>query len=286
MAGGVRKAIATGELYPYDPLELEKIIKNCFIHSEGPGKLPDYVPSGPISCIIVPHGQISHFGPIAAHSYSRIVGTEIDSVILVGPCQKNRQVFSIYPNGYWETPLGSVEVDNEICTKIAADLSEAKLDAEPHLQESSIEVQIPFLQHVLKNKFKIVPICTSQYEPELCDGLSKAISKVTMERRVLVVGISNLTQNQIYAQALRKDALVFDRLAKPITTDMTKLHELMKQKDIQVSGYGPLAVLIGVAKELTANKVEVIKYGTSGQTTGDYSSVTGYCTFAYARSQS
>lgn len=285
MSENVRKTISAGESYPSDPLELEKTIEYCFSHSEGPGKLADFNPKVSVCCIIVPHGQISHFGPIAAHAYNRIAGTDIDSVVLLGPCQKKgNQLFSIYPNGYWETPLGQVEVDEEFCNKIANEFSEAKLDPEPHLKENSIEVQIPFLQFVLKNRFKIVPICVEQYEPESCIKLSKIISKLAMEKKVLIIGISNLTQNQIYAQAIRKDALVFDRLSKPITVDMTKLYELVKEKEVQVSGYGPLAVLIGITKELVANKVEIAKYSTSGQTTGDYSSVIGYFTMVYAKS--
>ncbi len=285
MSENIRTAISSGELYPSDPLELRRTIEYCFSHNEGPGKFPDFNPKVPVCCIIVPHGQISHFGPIAAHAYNRIAGANVDSVILLGPCQKkSNQLFSIYPSGYWKTPLGQIEVDEELCNKIANEFSEAKLDPEPHLKEGSIEVQIPFLQFVLKNKFKIVPICIEQYEPELCVKLSKIISKLTMERKVLIIGISNLTQNQIYAQTIRKDALVFDRLTKPITTDMIKLYELMKEKNVQVSGYGPLAVLIGITKELVADKVEIAKYNTSGQITGDYSSVTGYFSMVYVKS--
>lgn len=284
MSENIRKSISAGELYPSNPRELGKTIEDCFSNSEGPGKLPEFNSKAPVCCIIVPYGKLSHFGPIAAHAYSRIAGTDIDSVVLLGPCQKSNQLFSIYPKGYWETPLGQVEVDEELCNKIASEFSEAKLDPAPHVKESSIEVQIPFLQFVLKNKFKIVPICIEQYEPELCIKLSKIISKIAVEKRVLVLGISNLTENQIYAQTIRKDGLVFDRLAKPISVDMIKLYELMKEKDVQVSGYGSLAVLIGITKELAANKVEIAKYSTSGQTTGDYSSVTGYFSMVYAKS--
>ncbi len=284
--GNIRKAIAAGELYPSDQIQLRKAIEDCFYHSEGPGKLPESKMGGSLCGIVVPHDQLARFGPIAAHAYHRIAGMdEFDSVVLVGPCQKNvTDTFSIYPSGTWETPLGQVEVDEETCRKIADDFPKARLDPEPHLKESSIEVQIPFLQYVLKRPFKIVPICVSQQDVHSCIEFGKAISKVVMERRALVVGISNLTQNQIYAQALQKDAIVFDRLTKPAVTDMIKLHERMKEKKVQVSGYGPLTIVLTVAKQMGASKTESAKYGTSGQTIGDYSSVVGYCAMAYVKS--
>jgi AmmeMemoRadiSam system protein B len=282
----VRKAIATGQSYPSDQIQLRKALEDCFHHSEGPGELFQSKMVGSICGVIVPHDQITRSGPIAAHAYHRIAGKdEFDSVLLVGPCQKNViDAFSIFPSGIWETPLGQVEVDEQTCKKIADDFPKARLDPEPFLNESAIEVQIPFLQYVLKRPFKIVPICISHDDVHSCIEFGKAISKLVIERRALVVGISNLTENQIYAQTLQKDAIVYERLTKPAATDMIKLYELMKEKKMEVSGYGPLTIVLTVAKHLGANKIEGAKYGTSGQITGDYSSVGGYCAMVYVKS--
>lgn len=283
MSSNIRKAISAGNLYPSEPASLKKAIENSFLHAEGPGKLPDQKSAGHVLGLVVPHDMITNSGPVAAHAYSRVFGLDdFDTVVLLGPDQKNTaSEVTIYPNGVWETPLGQIEVDEEVCKKIANDFPKAKLDTNPHMSETSLEVQLPFLQYVFKHTFKIVPICVPQLDVSVYVELGKVIAKVAKERKILVIGVSNLVKNSVYAQALQRDAIVFDRIAKPVYADMAKLYNTMQEKKIAISGYGPVTAVVTVVQQLGTKKTEAVKYTTSGQTTGDYSSVVGYCAMAF-----
>lgn len=278
-----RKSIAADVLYPKDQVQLKKALDDCFTHGEGPGKLATEN-SGTVAAVIVPHDSLERSGPIATHAYGRISGMEFDTVVLIGPDQnKTGDKFSIYPEGKWETPLGEIEVDSDLCKQIASNFPDAKLDSTPHEKETSIEVQLPFLQTVLKNKFRIVPILVSVHDSAPNVALGKVLANIAKERKILIVGISNLTSDLVYAQSLQRDALIYDRIIKPSATDIAKLHTLITERKILISGFGPIAVAFTAAQQIGAKKSEATKHSTSGNTTGDYSTVSGYCAVAFTK---
>ncbi|OGZ35106.1 MAG: AmmeMemoRadiSam system protein B, partial [Candidatus Portnoybacteria bacterium RIFCSPHIGHO2_01_FULL_39_19] len=141
--GPVREAVVAGQFYPGSKEELSSMIDNFLTKAELP-KLDPY-----IRALIVPHAGYVYSGQVAAYGYKALVGKNIDTVILIG--NSHREYFdgaSIYPKGYFETPLGKVEIDAEFAQKLMEANDKIYFKESAHSEEHSLEVQLPFLQMV------------------------------------------------------------------------------------------------------------------------------------------
>jgi AmmeMemoRadiSam system protein B len=66
-------------------------------------------------------------------------------------------------------------------------------------------------------------------------------------------------------------------LIEPILKlDVEKFYDVLEDRNVSACGYGAIASTIIACKELGATKGELLKYATSGDITGDISSVVGY----------
>ena len=61
-----------------------------------------------------------------------------------------------------------------------------------------------------------------------------------------------------------------------VALDAARLFREVRERNISMCGYAPVAVTLTACRRLGATKAEVVKYMTSGDTTGDYSAVVGY----------
>jgi len=148
----IREPAAAGSFYPGAKQELENAIDEYLkgVRLPSVGKYA--------RGLIVPHAGYQFSGWVAAYGYKTLHGQEIDTVILIGNSHKEYfNGVSVFPEGYYRTPLGDVEIDKELAKKIIDSHEKIFFKASAHLQEHSLEVQLPFLQKVLSD-FKIVPI--------------------------------------------------------------------------------------------------------------------------------
>lgn len=276
------ESVGCGNSYTQDPQELTKDIEVCFLHKDGPGKLPkENEDNSQIYGIVVPHDLLKKSGPVAAHSYFKISNlTDINTIIIIGPDQKetSREI-SVYTRGILKTPFGEVEVDEDVAKKIIS-LNEVEENNSSHVDAEAIEIQIPFLQYSLRKPFRIVPIIIPSYEIKSSIKLGRTLAQILKEQKILVVAVSNLCTTPVYAQTLQKDAIIFDRICKPKYADMEKLYEKTQSRGIKISGFGPLTTIIAFIQSLGREKTEA-KYITSGQILEDYSKVTGYCSISF-----
>ena len=271
---------ASSNLFPSDPSQLKKSVEECFLHKASPTKMPPASePKGRVAGILAPHGPMSHAGPIAAHCYYYISGLKgIDTVILLGPVHKpsSAQKVSIYPKGSWSSPLGNMEIDDALAEQILNDCKLGERSATLFDSENCLDMHIPFLQFIFHN-IKLVPILMQDQSVETSLTLGKAIGKIVKENKgALVIATSNLTHGMVYAQALRRDAMIFDLLPKPAFLDIKKIYSTVQEKQLSVCGYGPIMALITVVQQLGCRTGLNLKYGTSGETEGNYANVTGY----------
>jgi len=166
-----------------------------------------------------------------------------------------------------------VKVNAELAETIAKLLG-TETDIEAHLGEHSIEVQLPFLQYLEKD-IRIVPIVISQAAlPEyqrLGEDLARGFKKVG--RSGLFMASTDMTHYESKEAAEEKDRSAIDAM---LSLDEEKLFSVVKKKDISMCGLAPACALISVCKHLGAKKAGLVKYQTSGDTSGDYSSVVGY----------
>jgi hypothetical protein len=176
--------------------------------------------------------------------------------------------------GIWKTPLGEVEIDSELGKQILARCRHLEEDHVAHLYEHSIEVQIPFLQY-FKRDVKIVPIILSHSTgatyKEIGKGIAEAIKR--SKKKAVIIASSDMTHYEPQQSASRKDAKAIEAI---LELNEDELLRRVEELNISMCGYAPTVSLISAAKELGAKEAELVKYQTSGDITGDYSSVVGY----------
>ena len=228
---------------------------------------------GSVIGLVCPHAGIIYSGPVAGATVSRIRIT--DTVIIMGPNHTGLgKPFSIMTSGTWETPMGNVEIDTDLAEKLGGHSSYLEEDTGAHLREHSIEIQLPFLLHFKKN-FKIVPIVLSHATGSVYREIGQEIAEVLGElgREIVILASSDMTHYESQKEAERKDNSAIDAI---MNLDDEALLERIASQNITMCGYAPVVALISAAKAMGARKAELIRYQTSGETSGDFTSVVGY----------
>ncbi|MGD1046233.1 MAG: AmmeMemoRadiSam system protein B [Bacteroidota bacterium] len=268
----VRLPIAAGLFYEGSPDILRKNIDEYLEHARVP-KLKSTVRG-----LISPHAGYVYSGFTAAHAYKMIEGVKYDCVIVVGP--SHREYFngvSIYPGDTYETPLGTIPINKEIREALLKEKNVIVASDEGHRSEHSIEVQLPFLQCVLGD-FSFVPIIMGDQRRELCNELTEAIVRVGRNRNILLVASSDLSHYHPYDEAVILDNRVISELEKfNPETFINKIEE----HSFEACGGGPIAAVMNAARQLGANKTEILYYCNSGDITGEKGGVVGYLAAAF-----
>ena len=155
----VRTPAVSGTFYPDDEKELKSIIRDCFTHPIGPGKIPPTDYDQKIYGVICPHAGFVYSGPVACHSFYSISSSTSKLAIITGPNHYGigQSVASMIDTS-WETPLGLMEVDSESALELKEGLDILELDSFSHSKEHSIEVQVPMLQEIFSHEMKILPV--------------------------------------------------------------------------------------------------------------------------------
>ncbi len=255
----IRKPVVAGQFYPASASELKTMI-------EGIVK-PEVIG------LISPHAGYIYSGPVAGAVISRIKLK--DSFIIMGPNHTGSgKPLSIMTEGTWETPLGEVEIDSELAKQILANSKNLQEDNLAHLYEHSIEVQLPFLQY-FKPDFKLVPIVLAHASGAAYKEIGQALAKAIKEtgKKVVIMASSDMTHYEPQESAQRKDAQAIGAI---LDLNEDELLKRIDELNITMCGFAPAVSLIVAAKELGATGTELVKYQTSGDVTGDYSSVVGY----------
>ncbi|MEE8317589.1 MAG: AmmeMemoRadiSam system protein B [Candidatus Omnitrophota bacterium] len=149
----VRRPAVAGAFYPIDRQRLEEKIRG-FLDSTEKINI-----DGRIIAIVVPHAGYDYSGGVAAYSYKQLEGRMINTAVII--CNSHTGYVSgiaIDTTDAWQTPLGLVNIDNDLADRLVNAHEEIKYNRELHKRDHTIEVQLPFLQTVLKGDFKIVTI--------------------------------------------------------------------------------------------------------------------------------
>jgi AmmeMemoRadiSam system protein B len=268
----IRKPAVSGMFYAGSARELEQQIEWCYKNELGPGATPQVNNEGPrkIVAIVVPHAGYYYSGPVAAHAYKELAEDGIfDTAVILGPNHTGYGApVSLWAEGDWTTPLGEVEVNKRLAQRLLGDV--IKADDTAHIHEHSIEVQLPWLQY-LYEKVTIVPITMLAQDIETARMVGKSIGQA--RDNLIVIASSDLTHYEPHSLAMQKDSSVIQAI---IALDEEELYERCERLRCTMCGYGPVAAAIVASKEMKGKKASLLKYATSGDTTGDSSRVVGY----------
>src|SRR6185436_11783223 len=211
--------------------------------------------------------------PVAAHAYSLLRGRPFEVIVLVGPSHfVGFDGVSIVLSGGFETPLGVAAIDEACARAIAAASPIVREHPPAHEREHSIEMQLPFVQHLAPSA-RIVPLVmgwqTAQTARALGDALAAALTGV----RALLVASTDLSHYKDARTAARLDGVVIDHVSR---LDADGLQETLDRTPDHACGGGPTVAVMRAARALGARDARVLEYADSGDVSGDKSSVVGY----------
>jgi AmmeMemoRadiSam system protein B len=259
-----RYPAVAGQFYPGTRSTLVKEIKK---YLEGSINRVDAIGA------IVPHAGYIYSGAVAADTIARIKPKS--SFLILGPNHTGQgKPYAIMTKGKWKTPLGDIEIDDPLAQAILQNSDYIQEDSRAHLQEHSIEVQLPFVQYLYPNA-RIVPIVIAGEDGDIFKkiGLEIAGSITALKRDSCILASSDMTHYESQDSAKRKDNQAINAI---LNLDEDMLLEKIYRLRISMCGYGPATIMLSAAKKLGAKSAELIRYQTSGDITGDYTQVVGY----------
>ncbi len=260
----IRNPVAAGSFYPASAAQIEAMMERM---------VDEDVEKQDVIGLVSPHAGYIYSGPVAGAVISRI--NFKDTFIIMGPNHTGTgKPFSIMTEGTWRTPMGDVKIDAELGKQLLKSSDFLQEDHLAHQYEHSIEVQLPFLQY-FKPDIKIVPIVLAHGGSSVYKELGREIAAAIKEldRAAVIMASSDMTHYEAHEMAHEKDTQAIEAI---LELDEDELLRRVDKLGISMCGYAPTVSLITAAKELGARGAELVKYQTSGDTSGDYSSVVGY----------
>lgn len=260
----IRAPAVAGSFYPSEAAELKQLLEECFTTSPL-GPLAARSPSPELLGGMVPHAGYIYSGPCAAHFYSRIE-KKVQSIILLGVNHRGRGFkAALSPADSWETPLGRVKVNQEINTFLQDRAGFLQKDEQAHGEEHSIEVQLPFLQTVLRD-MTFVPVSLSHLSLEECAQLGQAVAAVyetesASGKKTVIIASSDLSHYLFPRETEELDRLA---LEKVLALDPIGLLKTVEEEAITMCGVVPTAVFLFAAKALGAAYARLLKHCHSG----------------------
>lgn len=265
----IRVPAVAGQFYPGDRDELSRAVAGYLANVKD---LPEI--DGQILALIVPHAGYVYSGQIAAYAYKLLENSPVKNVIIC--CPSHRYPFegiSVYgPGVRWQTPLGSIACHNRYCQGLIDYDKRIKNLGEVHRLEHSLEVQLPFLQAVLDD-FALVPAAMGNPTPETINLLADALSALGVDDSTIMIASTDWQHYKSAAEGWTYDSAGLACLQE---MDADKLIKFLSEKKTLMCGGGSVAAVMKAAIARGANRVAVLKYGDSGDITGDKSSVVSY----------
>ena len=278
-----RMPAVAGAFYDGDARSLKEQIEWCYTHPHGPGEVSrTKVGKRSLVGLVSPHAGYIYSGPVATHGFAYMAQDgRPASVIILGPNHTGiGSGVSIVTSGKWVTPMGEVKVDEPLADTIKKACDLIDVDTIAHAREHSLEVQLPFLQHLFNGQFDIVPICMMLQDERTSEEVGQAISKAAMKKDIVIIASTDFTHYEPQQSAATKDRKAIDKI---LALDWRGLLRVVSDENISMCGYGPVAAMLCAAKALGAKKATLLKYATSGDTAGPMPQVVGYGSIAVTR---
>ena len=277
ISDAMRKNVFSGSFYSSDGRRLISFINGAINSASVPIEANNAV------SYVAPHAGYIYSGKTAAFTYKAMLSNpdikKVDSVIVVGPNHTGMgQPISISYED-WETPLGICKNDKELSKEITDSSDHINIDEYAHENEHSIEVELPFMQHVIPGK-KFSFVCMGDQSIEASELLTDAIIKASekLKRNITIIASSDFNHYESADIAKRKDSALLNKIS---ILDYKNFNKLVYELNDSACGFGPITVAMLFAKHAGAKKGIVLRYSNSGESTGDYSSVVAYSSVAF-----
>jgi hypothetical protein len=267
----IRPSPIAGRWYPGNPTRLAESVDN-YLHD---AQIPPLV--GEIVGVVAPHAGHVYSGPVAGYAFSALLGLEPEVVAVLSPMH-HPYFQALLTSGHqaYQTPLGIIPIDQKTLNNLNQQLNlELGYPLAPirNDEEHSLEIELPFLQRILKKPFRLLPVMVRDVSEKVVRTLGIALAKTLAGQNALLVASTDLSH--FYDQ---KEANLLDREMLRRLESFDPLAVLRAEDEGKgfACGRGAVAAVLWAARELGADQVKVLHYATSGDVTGDFSQVVGY----------
>jgi AmmeMemoRadiSam system protein B len=213
-------------------------------------------------------------GHVAGAVYSRVELPQRNIVLCPNHTGLGVQL-SIMKSGAWETPLGEMQIDEEVCAALMNADPDLEDDTYAHRFEHALEVQLPFMQQIGGASVRFVPITIGTGNFQHLEQLGRAIADVMkkIDRNILIIASSDMNHYESDAITRVKDRKAIDQV---LAMNPRGLYDVVQRENISMCGYGPTVSMLTAARLLGATRAELVKYATSGDVSLDFEHVVGY----------
>jgi AmmeMemoRadiSam system protein B/AmmeMemoRadiSam system protein A len=272
-----RQPVVAGSFYSADKLTLTKDLSELFENCQkSPGKLE-------VRAIISPHAGYIFSGRIAASAYSTIDRNRIfKNIFIIGSSHiMHFEGASIYNSGDFITPIGKTEVNRTVANKIIKENKFFNFPTTAHLQEHSIEVQLPFIQYYFENKPLIVPIIIGTNNENTIRSIAETLRPWFTSENLFVIS-SDFSHYPPYNEAIESDKATAMSLVSMDTEIFLNILKKNSAKQIpglvtSMCGWSSGLTLLYLAEGNNNLEVKLIDYCNSGDSpAGGKDRVVGY----------
>jgi MEMO1 family protein len=267
----VRPSPIAGTWYAGNPGALARSVDEYLDRAE----LPEL--EGRVVALIAPHAGHVYSGPVAGYAFAAVRGQVFDLAAVISPMhQPYAEPLLTSAHASYATPLGSIPVDREALAALDSALTSRLgygLSAVANDREHSLEIELPFLQRALGVDFKLLPVMLRSQSPRDAEALGLALAQGLEKRNALLVASTDLSHFYDQRTAGELDSKM---LACFEAFDPQAIFDLERSGDGQACGHAAVAAVLWAARALGADTVRLLNYATSGDVTGDMTSVVGY----------
>ncbi len=279
MTLNLRPSPLSGTWYPGEPQTLARSVDEYMARAS----LPEL--NGEVLGVIAPHAGHVYSGPVAGYAFAALRGRMPDVVAVLSPYHNfHTSPFLTSSHNAYVTPLGEVQIDRDLLDQLDDRLRHSLGMGLTHItrdREHSLEIELPFLQRALACPFQLLPIMVRTLEPHLAEGMGKALADVLRGRSFILVASTDLSHFYPQERAKRYDG---EMLRQFEAFSPEGIFEAEESGRGFACGLGAVASVLWAARSLGADQVKVLHHATSGDVTGETSSVVGYGAAAILKS--
>jgi MEMO1 family protein len=275
----VRPSPIAGKWYEGDPQMLARMV-DAYLNEV---KLPEL--DGEVMGVIAPHAGHRYSGAVAGYAFAALRKRNPDLVAVIAPMHHPyAEPLLTTAHDAYSTPLGDIPVDQDTLRELDVILtSELGFGLSPvqNDPEHSLEIELPFLQRALASEWKLLPLMVRARESKVSQAVGKALAQVLRDKNFVLVASTDLSHFYNQQTALTYDRAMLNAIESFHPNEAFDLERAGKGF---ACGLGAFTAVMWAARQLGADQVKVLRHATSGNVTGDYSSVVGYGAAAILKS--
>ncbi len=277
-----RPPAVAGRFYSGTEKQLKQEVEQLFAHAVAHA-------GHRIRALIVPHAGYVFSGGVAASAFNQLdKNSKYKRIFLIGSSHRVPiPGAAVYTEGDYRTPMGTVRVDSELGKElVTAHPGLFTANSHAHSGEHSLEVQLPFLQHLYGDDILLVPLVIGTYKASICREIAKALAPWFTEENLFVIS-TDFSHYPSYKDAIAVDALTKDAILSNNPQTLLQVldeneHKNIPGLDTSLCGWTSVLTLMYLTAAQDSFEYLPIEYKNSGDNPqyGEKDQVVGYWAIA------